>query len=239
MSQQHPDPDELAAIRAELEALGEDIDDDELEQEWTAAALANQSLDAVRLGVDAIEALPQPSASVANALSTPLAGMHRIRASRPDGGELTDERAAVLLGGVMETLDQAQRPAKTAKVIPFPARRWVQAAVAMAATFLVVAFVGLIISSTMTFDAEPPPHSAPAAAPQISKAEEPAAADQVEPFELNRAEERLAQVERSALKAVMGTGAASQTPGDHALRSLRKARYDAIRARQQARARRL
>lgn len=219
-------PEELADIIAELKALGEDpIGADELGD----AAILSGALDALRDGPQAVEALDAPSPEARARLQAPLAGLHRLRASTPEG-VLDPQRSEALFDGLAARLP-AQAP-RRAKVIPFPLRPAFQIFFAAAAAILLVAFLGFVGVFTVPNQGEPS---------SMAKGERPDLTRVVAQVELEMAESHLKEVEMSSLKTLMSARQAPEGPidGDHYLRDLRQARSDAVRARRQARARRL
>jgi hypothetical protein len=123
------DDKELAAIAAELEALGEPLPE-ELAAELAEASLVSEVLVAASDGKDAVASLPDDAAPQA------LQTLHLLRgAAGADGlGEFAQRRG---LQRVHEQLARAQAPG-TGSVIPLWRRRSVQVFLAAAA---MVAFV--------------------------------------------------------------------------------------------------
>ncbi len=211
---------EEAEILAELEALGEDTPEP---FELDDARIVGLALDAARRGPAAIEALPLADDARLDRLKAPLATLHTLRASTREG-DLDELQAHRIWKAIKAELPS---PAQAPRVIPWTQRASVRAAFALAAAILLVIFFGTLLPMGLV--------DAPTGGPE--RAASPAPTAQIE---LEAAEAHLKQVEQRSLKTLMSGAQAPTGPaGDHFLRNLREARFDAHRARQQARARRL
>lgn len=240
------DPNALEDVLKELEALGE-APPDHAADALREATLLGDVLDAARHGADAIEALPAHGDE-----ALPLAGLHVLRAASGED-RLDAPRAQALWQQLAEQLPDATAnpPAQAqpgpsahpstgdsqhsngAKVIAFPFWRAAQATFAAAAALLLLIGAALVIISVQDLSG-PQEQLAEVQSTQTSMTSD------VPQVELERAEARLKDLHQSTLKTLMAPRKSPTPPsGDHALRQLRGARQEAVRARMQARARRL
>jgi hypothetical protein len=208
--------EELEAIAAELEALGEPLPEDMAQELAQARALA-QVQEAVQRGAQAVESLPEALPAQSDALE----GLHRLRAASGQD-QLSAPRADALWGELANKLPQPER-AGGGQVISMA--RWVRWGSAVAAVAAV-----LLVALLWTQQGDP----------TLDNVGAEVASQEVPQVELERAQARLSQVEAESLKALMAQASPlGSRPGDHGLRRLRQARTEAARARFQARARRL
>lgn len=216
MSKDHTE-EELRAIRAELEALGEDPEED-FPGDLDLAQALGDVLRASREGSSSVEALSPSLDRKAQALQPALKTLHMLRADAPEA-ELSPKRADALWSKVQKEL-----PSPGTNVLPFRRKAaplfWIAAA-----AVILLAFGGVLLTQDL-------PTSHEAAPATIASAET------VEQVELTQAEAKLATVESQSLRHLVN-GTTARTPGDHYLRNLRHARQRASTARHQARARRL
>jgi len=205
-------PQEMAEILAELDALDEaPAQTSEVED----AAIFGAALEAAQTGPEALEALRALSPAEEERLRGPLEGL-ALLSGASKRGDLPQERSAQLLAALPVG-------GKSAKVIPFTQRAPFRAAIAAAAA--VVLFFGVTLLLKGGGDMAEAPTTQSALTVQA---------------ELLRAEARLVEVERDSLKALVSSPAGPPSPvGDHFLRQLRQARFEVLRARRQASARRM
>lgn len=209
-------PDELRAILAELESLGEDPGPDLLEELRRAELL--EAVLAAHKAARPSEALPDASDpdEAARGAQPALSALHLLRASA-GADQLTDARRDALWAGIEGSLPAQHK--EPSRVLPFPAKDaarrtggatwgWFAAA---AAVLLAVGVAWML----------------------AQREGEPA-------WDLGaqQAEARLERAEQEHLRALL-SGSGTSPSGDHALRQLRFARQDSAQARLQARARRL
>lgn len=217
--QHQTDLEELEAIAAELEALGEPLPED-LAQELAQARALERVHSAAQQGVQAIEALP----AELPALEEALEGLHRLRGASGED-HLSAPRAEQLWEGLSQRLPQ-QQPEEDSQVISLrrrvPGWAWASAVAAVAAVLLAVLFWS-----------QPGVQGPGSAGGELAQREVPQ-------VELERAQQRLERVEAESLQALMAQSTPLGTQrGDHGLRRLRQARMEAAQARLHARARRL
>ncbi len=213
-----PDPEELRAIIAELESLGEEPPEDLLAELRQAEALS-EVLDATRGGHKAVETLPLQHAAVLGSQPQTLAGLHLLRGASQEA-QLSHQRADVLW---REVQHQLPAPSHSPKVVPLRSRWMWTSVAAMAAAILLVFLVGILQKDAKFSPTTQPNKGA------------------VAQIELEQAEQNLRTIERESLRQLLSarnTPAGAQQ-GDHFLRNLRQARHEAVRARFQARVRRL
>jgi hypothetical protein len=209
-------PDELRAILAELESLGEEPGPDLLEELRRAELLEGvlQAHEAARPS----EALPEglELEEAAREAQAALSALHLLRASA-GADRLTDARRDALWVGLEGSL--AARRDEPARVLSFPAKN-AERRVGGASWGWFAAAAAVLLAVGLAWG--------------WSQREDEAAWD----LGAQQAEARLERAEREHLQVLLsGSGAAPS--GDHALRQLRFARQDSARTRLQARARRL
>lgn len=211
-------PDELRAILAELESLGEEPGPDLLE-ELRRAELLEQVLAAHQAPLPS-EALPEglvDAEEAAHGAQAALSALHLLRAAA-GADQLTDERRDALWVGLEGSLAAARRE-EPARVLSFPAKGAERRAGGASWGWFAAAAAVLLAMGV---------------AWMASQREGEAAWD----LGAQQAEARLERAEREHLRVLLA-GSSAEPPGDHALRQLRFARQDSARTRLQARARRL
>jgi len=202
-------------VQEELTVVGEsDVSD----LEWQRS----QALASVMDALASSEALTQSPFEIdgASEMAEELTAVARLRVS---AARLGSERSEVLLDEVVEK-SGLRRIESADNIVHLGAARRRSS---MSALFAAAAAILMVLAASLIWRASiDNPIEAPTAV--------------VAQVELEKAEKVLSQVERTSLKTLM---AAQTVPagqgGDHFLRNLRQARSDALRARRQARVRRL
>lgn len=191
---------------------------DRLTHDQRNGAHLNAVLDAVRSDAPmrALDALPEPTETLRDGA---YADLHLLRASSAHA-RLDADRAATLGQAVQD------QHAPKAKVIPLRARWFARPALLSAAAALLVALVVALIWSDALVSPDHTPDPNTHAAP-------------VAQVELLDAQRRYRTEHAAALERLTAQNAAPSRPGDHALRDLRHAQHTMLRARSQAKRRRL